>query len=78
MHDCMHLILELQAIYPLDVIRRRMQVQERTEYHKFFVLLRTLSVRELFSGLSATYLKVMPSAAISLLVRDAMLGRLQK
>lgn len=74
----MYLILELQAIYPLDVIRRRMQVQESAEYRKFFVLLRTLSVRELFSGLSVTYLKVMPSAAISLLVRDAMLGRLQK
>ena len=35
-----------------------------------------LHVRNLFPGLTATYLKVMPSAAISLLVRDAVLGRL--
>ena len=35
-----------------------------------------LSIRNLFPGLTATYLKVIPSAAISLLVRDAVLGRL--
>ena len=68
----------LQAVYPLDVIRRRMQVQSGSEYRGFLAMLRTLSARELFYGLSATYLKVMPSAAISLLVRDVILGRLQK
>ena len=41
-------------------------------------LWRSLSRRQLFSGLSATYLKVMPAAAVSLLVRDAILGRLKK
>ena len=40
---------------------------------KFF---KGLHVRNLFPGLTATYLKVIPSAAISLLVRDAVLGRL--
>ena len=35
------------------------------------------SLKELFSGLSVTYLKIMPSVAISLLVRDALLGRLK-
>ena len=40
---------------------------------KFF---KGLHLRNLFPGLTATYLKVMPSAAISLLVRDAVLGRL--
>lgn len=40
---------------------------------KFF---KVLHVRNLFPGLTATYLKVIPSAAISLLVRDAVLGRL--
>ena len=44
----------------------------------FLQMLRTLSIRELFSGLAATYLKVMPAAAISLLVRDAVLGRLKR
>ena len=43
-----------------------------------FILLRSLKVQQLFSGLLATYLKVMPAAAISLLVRDALLGRLSK
>lgn len=32
--------------------------------------------RKLFAGLSVTYIKVMPSVAISLFVRDALLGRL--
>ena len=40
-------------------------------------LAKALSFRELFAGLTATYVKVMPAAAISLLVRDAILGRLQ-
>lgn len=38
--------------------------------------IKRIQVRNLFPGLTATYLKVMPSAAISLLVRDAVLGRL--
>ena len=41
-------------------------------------LLKKLSYRELFGGLSATYMKVMPAASVSLLVRDALLGRLSK
>lgn len=40
---------------------------------KFF---KDLRFHNLFPGLTATYLKVIPSAAISLLVRDAVLGRL--
>lgn len=41
-------------------------------------ILRSLGTqRKLFAGITATYLKVMPSAAISLLVRDALLGRLE-
>ena len=54
-----------------------MQVQKTTEYKRFSALARTLTVQELFYGLSATYLKVMPAAAISLLVRDVILGRLK-
>ena len=36
-----------------------------------------LTYRQLFSGLIPTYIKVVPAAAISLLVRDAVLGRLK-
>ena len=43
-----------------------------------WALLKSMPFRELFAGLTATYLKVMPAAAISLLVRDALLGRLQR
>ena len=35
-------------------------------------------IQQLYSGLSATCLKVVPAAAISLVVRDAILGRLKK
>lgn len=42
-----------------------------------FTLLKMLSFKELFGGLSATYLKVIPAASISLLTRDALLGRLR-
>lgn len=55
-------------MYPLDVIRRRLQVST----------VAARSVKELFSGLTVTYLKIMPSVAISLLARDAILGRLKK
>ena len=53
-----------------------MQVQRATQHGTFSVMLRALSFQQLFSGLSATFLKVMPAAAISLLVRDTLLGRL--
>ena len=39
---------------------------------------RSLTVRQLFSGLTATYTKVVPAVAISVLVRDAVLGKLKK
>lgn len=41
-------------------------------------LLKRLGYKELFGGLSATYIKVIPAASISLLTRDALLGRLSK
>jgi len=74
-------------VYPLDVIRRRMQVQSlqleaagqgiaKSQALSLLKFFKGLQVHNLFPGLTATYLKVMPSAAISLLVRDAVLGRL--
>ena len=40
-------------------------------------IVRKQGARGLYAGLHATYLKVVPAAALSLLVRDACLGRLQ-
>ena len=71
----------LQAVYPLDVARRRMQIIKETPSGTSMglrSLLRTLTYKELFSGITITYLKVMPAGAISLLVRDYLLGRLKK
>jgi hypothetical protein len=65
-------------IYPLDVIRRRLQLGSDGVQSGFVRMLRTLSLKELFGGLSATYLKVIPAAAISLLIRDSLLGRLNR
>ena len=70
-----------QIVYPLEVLRRRMQVHSMDPTQRstsLWTLAKTTAFRELFAGLTATYLKVMPAAAISLLVRDAMLGRLKK
>ena len=50
-----------------------MQVSGRTSVMS---LLRSLTMQEMFAGLLATYMKVMPAAAISLLIRDALLGRI--
>lgn len=41
-------------------------------------IVRKQGARGLYAGLAATYLKVVPAAALSLLVRDACLGRLQQ
>ena len=71
-----------QVIYPLDVMRRRMQVSSdgaalgSASRSSLLTLLRTLTLQEMFAGLSTTYMKVMPAAAISLLIRDALLGRI--
>ena len=68
-------------MYPLEVLRRRMQVHSmdsRQRAASLWTLAKTTAFRELFAGLTATYLKVMPAAATSLLVRDIILGRLKK
>ena len=40
-------------------------------------LMKTGGIPRLYAGITAAYLKVVPSAALSLLVRDAILGRLK-
>lgn len=80
-------LLAQTAVYPLEVIRRRVQTSSLEETGRAgtgFMLrsLRTLRAQggahALFAGLSTTYLKVMPNVAIGLVVRDAVLGRLSK
>lgn len=69
-----------QVVHPLDVIRRRIQVERGAPAQHFLSALRDLwntgGVRSIYAGLSASYLKVIPAAASSLLVRDFLLGRL--
>ena len=64
-----------QAIFPLEVVRRRIQLGESSGV---LSMMKVLSLKELFGGLSATYLKVIPAASVSLLIRDALLGRLNQ
>ena len=77
---CIFFSFLLQVVHPLDVIRRRIQVERRASVQNFAYALRDLwnkgGVRSIYAGLSASYLKVIPAAASSLLVRDFLLGRL--
>ena len=70
-------------VYPLDVLRRRIQVEGvESAWARLYTLpaLRRVvqkeGMRGLYAGLGATYMKVAPAVATSLVVRDAMLGRL--
>ena len=71
------------VVHPLDVVRRQMQVARGpvAATRNTFVAVRQLSAAgglpRLYAGLTTSYLKVMPAASISLLVRDALLGRLE-
>ena len=74
-------------MHPLDVVRRTMQVDRkgaasRLQMQSSIEVTRTLlkngGISRLYAGLTAAYLKVVPSAALSLLVRDAILGRLKE
>ncbi|KAK2398074.1 Mitochondrial substrate carrier family protein [Trifolium repens] len=50
--------------YPLEVVRRQMQVQK--------LIAQKEGWKTLFSGLSINYIKVVPSAAIGFTVSDTM------
>lgn len=70
--------------YPLDVVRRQMQVQSRQQMNKIGVpritgtmqgistIIREQGWRQLFAGLSLNYLKVVPSVAIGFTAYDMM------
>ncbi|KAL0308517.1 UNVERIFIED_CONTAM: Mitochondrial carrier protein CoAc2 [Sesamum radiatum] len=72
--------------YPLDVVRRQMQVQQlmtpnsnatRGTLETLAMIVRTQGWKQLFSGLSINYLKVVPSVAIGFTVYDVMKAFLQ-
>jgi solute carrier family 25 (mitochondrial phosphate transporter), member 23/24/25/41 len=70
-------------VYPLDVLRRRIQVEGvQSTWARLYTLpaLQRVVKKEgfagLFAGLLPTYAKVAPAVACSLVVRDAILGRL--
>ncbi|KAL8040332.1 hypothetical protein ABFX02_10G090600 [Erythranthe guttata] len=68
--------------YPLDVVRRQMQVQrlvisdhniaKRGTIETLVMIFQTQGWKQLFSGLSINYLKVVPSVAIGFTVYDVM------
>lgn len=67
--------------YPLDVVRRQMQVQALSAYNQgaakgtiesLAMIIQNQGWRQLFSGLSINYLKVVPSVAIGFTVYDMM------
>lgn len=75
-------VLAQTIVHPIDTVRRRMQVLSHNR--KMSSVSQTVShvvrrsgVRGLYAGLAATYVKVVPSVAVALCVRDAVLGRLQ-
>ncbi|PIN14509.1 hypothetical protein CDL12_12871 [Handroanthus impetiginosus] len=72
--------------YPLDVVRRQMQVQQimtskstamRGTIETLVLIVQTQGWKQIFSGLSINYLKVVPSVAIGFTVYDVMKGFLQ-
>ena len=83
-------VLAQSAVYPLDVIRRRMQIGDQSVLgprsdvvaHRTWFALRNVvqlhGFRSLFAGIMPTYLKVIPSVAVSVTVRDILLGRLEQ
>ncbi|XP_059634849.1 mitochondrial carrier protein CoAc2 [Cornus florida] len=67
--------------YPLDVVRRQMQVQRllasnrgelKGTMESLVMIVQTQGWKQLFSGLSINYLKVVPSVAIGFTVYDVM------
>jgi len=68
------------VVHPFDVVRRRMQVDTshgklRSGWRTAQRVLARHGVAGLYRGYVATALKIMPAVAISLVVRDSLLGR---
>eukprot|EP00051_Salpingoeca_urceolata_P011816 m.146813 g.146813 ORF g.146813 m.146813 type:complete len:153 (+) comp17267_c0_seq1:675-1133(+) len=76
-------IISQIVIHPLDVVRRQMQVSHDVGAAApgYRTILRRLArdggVRSLFAGIQPSLLKVAPAVALTVLIRDALLGRLE-
>ena len=99
---CLAGITAQSIVYPMDVIRRRIQTdtmwpdpnttnvsqmwgkeikqqkQSMRWVNGIVNMIKHQGIKPLFAGLGPTYLKVMPSVAISVTTRDILLGRLNK
>lgn len=82
-------MLAQSVVFPLDVLRRRLQLGIGTTRGNSSGTEGRLQamhnavrvgggVRGLYTGLSPTFMKVAPAVALSVTVRDAVLGRLNK
>lgn len=68
------------ASYPLDVVRRRMQLyglssslpKYRNTLHALVSIIQTEGIKKLYIGLSINYIKVGPAHAISFVVYEAL------
>lgn len=74
-------LLAQTCVYPLDVVRRRMQTSATALYTSPLHALRTIAAEEgirngLFRGLSLNYLKTMPNVAIYMSLYDIIKLRL--
>eukprot|EP00927_Polykrikos_kofoidii_P005701 TRINITY_DN12260_c0_g1_i1.p1 TRINITY_DN12260_c0_g1~~TRINITY_DN12260_c0_g1_i1.p1 ORF type:complete len:391 (-),score=54.17 TRINITY_DN12260_c0_g1_i1:245-1417(-) len=83
-------LLAQSVVFPLDVVRRRMQLDaipgcesaiegQAIRLNTWLALRRLVTTggpQSLFAGLLPTFIKVAPAVAISVTVRDAALGRL--
>ena len=71
------------VVYPLDVVRRRMQTASTVLYTSTFNALSTIARQEgvrngLYRGLALNYLKTMPNVAIYMSLYDILKGSLRK
>eukprot|EP01060_Flectonema_neradi_P012840 TRINITY_DN19621_c0_g1_i1.p1 TRINITY_DN19621_c0_g1~~TRINITY_DN19621_c0_g1_i1.p1 ORF type:complete len:330 (+),score=47.35 TRINITY_DN19621_c0_g1_i1:268-1257(+) len=67
------------VIYPLDLLRRRVQLgltANQSLVSHYTWLSKKGGFKALYSGLLPTYVKVIPAVAVSVTVRDAVLGRI--
>ena len=87
---CLHFRSEQTVAYPLDTVRRVLQVQDSVHaasvsgerysgmMDALVRLVRRDGVMVLYSGLWANYLKVVPSVGISFVVFEAVKDQLQE
>ena len=72
-------VVSQTLVYPLDLLRRRVQLgitANKSVISHYTWLSKEGGLRSLYAGLIPTYAKVIPAVAVSVTVRDAVLGRI--